>query len=395
VTTPAEPVSGSGGYIALPVTTDADVLAANAMTYLAQQQPGWVAREGHLEVWLIRAFARMCSETAQVAVNVPLAIFQYYGTQLMNLPPLVGAPATMAATITLTDTQGHLIPAGTTVAYPATGAAAVLFETVTDTVVAAGSSQTGVGAVDLQAITAGTAGNGLAAATLSMVDSLAFVASIVSTGTSSGGVDAEGQTAYLDRLTAELQLMSPRPILPTDFAVLALNQAGVARATALDGYDTIAGTYGNSRTVAVAVVDALGNALSTPAMAAIAAVLTGLREVNFVVGVMAPAYNLINVTATLVAAKGANQDTVTAAATAALQAYLSPANWGGAPQWINTSTVRYLTVAGLLDNVAGVDHITNLTIGVGGGAMSAADATLTGPIPLTQPGTVTVTTTTT
>jgi uncharacterized phage protein gp47/JayE len=388
------PVSGSAGYIALPVTTDADTLATNALTYLAQQQPGWVAREGHLEVWMIRAFARMCAETAQVAAQVPLSIFQYYGSQLMNLPPLTGSAASMNATFTLTDTQGHLIPAGTVVSYPAASTTNVLFQTTADITVPAGSNATGTGAVVLTAITAGADANGLAPRALSLVSNLSFVASVVSTTTSAGGTDAESQSAYLDRLAAELQLMSPRPILPNDFAVLARNQSGVARATAIDGYNTSNGTSGNSRTVGVSVVDANGAALSSGQMSAIATSLQALREANFVVGVAAPNYNTVNITATLKAVSGANTATVSSAATTALQSYLSPANWGGpAPAWTNQTVVRYLTIAGILDNIPNVSYVSNLQIGVNAGAMAAADGNLTGAFPLTQPGSITITVT--
>ena len=42
-------------------------------------------------------------------------------------------------------------------------------------------------------------------------------------------------TSYINRLTAELQLLAPRPILPADFAALATSVTGVFRAMAIGG----------------------------------------------------------------------------------------------------------------------------------------------------------------
>jgi len=393
LTTPAQSVAGSAGYIALPVTTDPDKLAADALAYLALQQPGWVAREGHLEVWMIRAFARMCAETATVAAQVPLAIFQYFGNRLLGLPAEQGAAAGMNSTWTLNDTAGHLIPAGTTVAYSISARQTMLFQTVADYTVPAGQSVTPAGAIALQAVLPGTQGNGLAPAALSLVDALAFVVSVQSTTTSAGGADTETQSDYLDRLSDELRLLAPRPILPADFAALARNVPGVTRAAALDGYNPADSSYNNARMVAVGVVDANGNALSSSVKAAVTTALQAQREINFVVNVMDPTYSTVKVTASLVCAPGYDPDGVTAAAVAALQAYLSPANWGGPNlAWTNTTVVRYLTVGGILDDIPGVRYVASLTIGIGAGAMSAADATLAGPIPLPQPGAINITT---
>jgi hypothetical protein len=394
LTTTAQSVSGSAGYIALPVTTDPDQLAADALGYLALQQPGWVAREGHLEVWLIRAFARMCAETASVAAQVPLAIFQYFGTQLLGLPPLVGATAGMASTWNLTDSNGHLIPAGTNVAYRVSSKQTVLFQTAADVTVVAGQSSTGVGQVPLVAVAAGSVANGLGPSVLAPVDSLSFVSSVISTTTSAGGADAETQAQYLDRLAAELQLLAPRPIIPSDFAALARNQSGVARAAALDGYNPADSSTGNARMVAVAVVDPAGNALPTASKALVTAALQAQREINFVVNVVDPTYTAVRVTAQLVSAPGYNTDSVTAAATAALQAFLSPANWGGPGlTWTNTTVVRYLTVGGILDDIPGVRYVSSLTIGIGAGSLVAGDGTLPGPIPLPTVGAMNITTT--
>jgi hypothetical protein len=371
------------GYIALPVTTDPEALASDAIAYLAAQQPGWVAREGHLETWMLRAFARMANESAKVAAQAPLAIFRYFGERLLDLPPLVGARAQASSTWTLTDTAGHTIPAGTTVGYRTSASSLVLLRTVADVVVPAGSNRTAAGAVLLEAVEVGGSVNGLPAAPLVVVDNLAAVAAVETTTVTAGGADAETESVYLDRLAAELQLLSPRPILPKDFAALARNEPYVGRAVAIDGFNRSDGSYGNARLVTVAAVDALGQPLTTSQKNTLRAKLDGAREVNFVVDVIDPTYTTVDITAQVVPLPGENVATVSKAVVSALMAFLSPAQWGGpSPAWHNTTAVRYLTVAHVLNGVPGVDYVSGLQIASGGGQLATVDAVLFGAAPL-------------
>jgi len=621
-TTPLPAPQVTGGYITLPVTVDPATILANAEAFLAANLPGYVARPGHLESWLLEAMAQMVAETAQVAAIVPLSIFQYFGQSLLGLPAITGAAASMGSTWTLTDTGGHTIPAGTVVAYSLAGQSAVLFATqaavtvpapgtgllaapaalaagatassggtfaggpnlvtptgfaatavgsggtfaaatyywkvsatnaqgetlasaeVSAAIVANGSAglswtavsgaagyriyrtttagaegtspalvaattattytdtgtattagavaaantattsapyfwkvtalsaygetlgsnevtanilpngtqalswtavpgatgykvyrgtttggenvlvatlgnvsaytdtgtvgvamtppttnttgspattQTAPGQVILAAQQVGAAANGLAAGPLTLVDNLAFVSSIVSTAVSTGGVAAETQAAYLSRLSGDLALLAPRPIIPSDFSALARNQPGVARATTLDGYNPAGGTSNNPRMVTVACVDTTGNALSAGAQGAVSAALQAQREVNFVVNVAGPSYTSVDVSAQIVATRGANINTVQAAAQAVLAAFLNPASWGGPPPlWMNLTTVRYLSIAGLLADLPGVGYIQGIQLAVTGNTMLAQDVQLVGAIPLPRPGNISV-----
>lgn len=388
----ASPYSVAGGYISVPIDVDVDDIMAIELAATAAATPGWVPHEGNPDVRLLESFARMNAETAQVASMATLAIFGYIGS-LFHISPIPGASASMTTTWTMADAKGYTIPQGTVIGYPVAGDNLVLFATQVPVTVLPGATTTASGGVTVAALTAGAAGNGLAPGTMTLVDSLVYVTGIVSASTSAGGSDPETQSGFLDRLSAQLALLTPRPILPGDFAVLAANIPGVRRALAIDGFDPASGTSGNQRLVAVAVVDANGSPLSPATQAQVQTYLDGLREVNFTVNVVAPTYTTVNVSFQAVCTSSANPPTVQAAVIAALSAYLSPANWGGGsltpPVWAPTATtVRYLDVASVIHSVSGVDHIATLTIGTPQTSPGSADIILTTPAPLPQPGTV-------
>ena len=392
---PMPVLQAANGYITLPLAVDPSLILAQALDYLAAQFPGWVPREGHLEVALLEVMARMVSQSAAVAAQVPLAIFQYFGTSLLGLPPGAGAPALMATTWTMVDTQGYTVPAGTLVAYPASGSTNVLFAVASAFTLPPGVQSSGPGAVLLQAMQPGAAANGLPPRACVLVDALAYVATVASVAPTSGGTDAESLSAYLNRLSTELRLIGPRPILTPDFAALALNQPGVGRACAINGYNPADGSVNNERMVAVAVVDGNGDALAAPSIAAVQAYLESVREVNFVVNVFAPTYTAVSLTAQLVAAPGQSLAGVQQSAINAAASALSPANWGGGnqtpPIWTNETTLRYLELVALLGNVAGVDYVASLTVGLGPSpTMGTVDLTLSGVIALPTPGNITI-----
>lgn len=390
MTTPLPLPPTTGNYISLPVTTDPDTLNSEALSYLATSMPGWTPRDGHLEVWVIQALARMVAETAQVASTVPLSIFQYFGQSLLNLPPIIGAPAQMQSTWTLNDSAGHTIPAGTQVAYPVTPSTSAMFTVAASVTVPSGQNTTAAGGVTLIAQKNGGANNGLAATNLTLVDNLAWVSTVASTTASSGGVDAEVQSAYLNRLRAELALLSPRPILPSDFAALALNQPGVSRATAVDGYNPADGSSGNARMVTVACTDSNGNALTAAQNTTVANALQAAREVNFIVNVVAPSYTTVNVAAQVVALPGQSINAVTTAVSAAIVGYLNPANWGGpSPSWHNITSVRQLALVGVISQIAGVGYVSGVQL-ASTGSLQPQDLPLSGVVPLPRAGTITV-----
>lgn len=156
-------------------------------------------------------------------------------------------------------------------------------------------------------------------------------------------------------------------------------------------------TTNAEKAVAVAVVDSLGEPVSSVIRNEVDAYLQARRETNFIVSVIDPNYTIIDVNFTATSMPGTNAADVELAAEQAVQAYLSPANWGlptgdtgetTAPEWINDTTVRYLELATVINNVPGINYITALTFRKGSNAFAQTDVTLNGSIPLPRPGTI-------
>jgi hypothetical protein len=225
------------GFISLPIETDEETLTANALDSFTTYYPGWQPKESNLEVQLVEVTSRNQSIAATVASIVSQGVFRYFGKVISRVNSIEAQAATVTTTWTLLDTNGHTIPQGTPVYYRVNGDTNIAFRVQSDVVVAPGSSTTADDEVILVAVTPGTEANGLTAATMYLVTSLSWVNTVTSTATTAGGVDAESDPAYLDRLRERLTTLSPAPILPNDFAILAKDTAGVGRSLGIDGYD--------------------------------------------------------------------------------------------------------------------------------------------------------------
>lgn len=383
-------------YIEPTIETDPDQLASQAFEHLQDHIPGWVPNDGNLETILIEAHALMAAEVRDVASAVPNSIFRRMG-ELIGIEPLEATSATVLTTWTMVDNAGYTIPAGTFVGIRSAGDVLVPFAVDVDYVIAPGS--TSRADVRVVAVNPGEASSGLGAPAgpMELITSRADVLTVTQNTITTGGVDAETDDEYLDRFTQRLRLLSPRPILPEDFAVLAQDNASVGRALALDGYNPADQTYNNERMVAVAVTDAAGEPLDAGTKAAIDAMLEAEREVTFVVNVIDPTYTTIDVDVDVKARTGYQLADVETRVEAALSDYLSPATWGYEPPqgdagepvlWEQTTTVRWLELVTLVNNVDGVDYVTDLDIRVDPAAYASADIALTGAAPLTRPGTI-------
>jgi hypothetical protein len=237
-------------YISLPVITDSDVIAQQAIANISQNLPGWVAREGNLEVLILEQMALAAAEAATTASDVPNEIFTFYGS-LIGITPMLGTYETIQVTLTLVSpaagSPGYQIPAGTQMGFYFAGASYV-FETMTDSLITTGGSSisltvraVAVGSVyDLDTLSS-TSGLNLTSLYLQLSNSDPLVSIIELTSTPATnanlilGTDPESSTSFLNRLSAELQLLAPRPITSSDYSLFSQNVAGIYRALSIDG----------------------------------------------------------------------------------------------------------------------------------------------------------------
>jgi hypothetical protein len=161
---------------------------------------------------------------------------------------------------------------------------------------------------------------------------------------------------------------------------------------------------GNERMVTVFGQDESGAAISGALKTQLDTYLESLRETNFVVNVADPTFGVIDGDTTVKVVDGFDATTVHDAVVAALQDYFDSVKWGapadGDPRdWNNTTVVRYLEVAQVINSVDGVDYITttggnyDLRIAINPTALARADITLPGAAPVATYGTWTITTT--
>jgi hypothetical protein len=382
-------------YIPVPVETEPTDLAAEAFDYLETQVPGWLPSPGNLEAWLIESLAQIAGELRSLVALVPESIFAYYGESIMGLPPYPATQATALVTFTARDAGGYQIDAGTVIAVtPAASATSYGYAVVNDTTIPSGS--TSVSGVACRALIAGAEASGITG-DVTVVDALNFVDTVTLDSPTTGGQDAETTDAYLSRLSALLTLLTPRPILAPDFAVLAQRTIPeVARAVAIDLYNPGPPEDTNCpRCVSVAVVDASGQPCAPDVKQDVDDLLQAQREVNFLVFVLDPTYTSLDVSFDVNSYPGYDPDDVAARVISALENYLSPGAWGVPPygdtsarSWINQTSVRYLEIAEQINRVDGVHYINTLAIGATGGSLGQVDVVLAGVAPLPTTGTV-------
>lgn len=387
-------------YIPIPFEVEPINLAGQSYDYLEGKIPGWLPSPGNLEAWLIESQALIAGELRALTALVPEAIFRYFGSTILGLPPLPATQAHATTTWHAVDAAGYTVNAGAVIAIvPPASTIGYAFTVDADFTIPAG--QTTALGIGCTALDAGAAASGQTG-TVQVIDPLSFIANVTLDTATSGGQDAETDDDYRNRLSALLTLLTPRPILAPDFAVLAEREiAGVARATAIDLYNPGPPVVTNCpRCVTVAVVDDAGKPVSPEVKAEVDALLQAAREVNFLVFVVDPTYTMIDVTVSATCYSVYDPSVVQASITAALTAYLSPGNWGLPPfgdtsarSWINQTKVRYLELTEVVNRVDGVHYVNSLTFRVAGGTMAIADLTLAGVAPLPLAGAITATVT--
>jgi hypothetical protein len=386
------------GYIVLPIRRDPVEAEEQSFEVVRGQWSDWEASDGDPFTILLRASAVMYADLTEAATQMGEEGLRYFGRSVANVPPIDDTLATGTVTFTAQDTNGpYAIPEGLEIAGSGPTGDLVGFHTLEAASIPNGSLTL---SVPVEAILPGTDGNGISG-TGELTEFLDYLVGVAFDAPTDGAVDREADETYLDRLSEELQLSSPRPILTRDFATLAMRFAGEgSRATAINGLDPTDGTTGHGKTVAVAIAKPDGTAYSTPEMTAVSDALEAMREPNFSVPVFAPTQNRIQVTGTATAYPDWNAADVQAQANAQIENYLSGANWGRredtgqgiSREWLNEPLVRYLELAEQLQRIEGLRYVDTLQLRAFGGSYGSADVAMTGyaPLPYTLPGDVTI-----
>jgi Baseplate J-like protein len=385
------------GFTGPDIETDEQQIAAQVFNRLAAKVPGWEAHDGNPDTWLIEAFAVVAAELRALIRDVPDAIFITHGTEVLGMPIRAPAPALGVSRWTARDDRGYQIRTGAQITIARTGDDLVGFEVLAGAEIAPG--ETVVENVPIRAVEDGAAGNGLLGPA-EVSDPLDWVESVIVPRATTDGDDGQDRTQYLGMLSNLLRIVAFRPVLPGDFALLALTIPGVGRAVAMDGYDPIADTWGHVRRVCLVVAGDDGRPLPDPVRAQVRAYLESIREVNFIVDVISPQYDTVDVDFSVTMFGEQDPDTVLSITTSALEQELDPANFRlgtlspatGAGEVIpppaagelpGRQTIWRNNLIGLLDRCRGVDRVDFVQINGNG------DLELGGPFTLPQPGQIT------
>ena len=405
-------------YVELALVDDPDALLEIGVNYMEAAIPGFVARPGNPETVLLEANSQIDAEVVQQAALVAPAVFAYAGAALFGIPPHAATPATTTATITFAaDTPASMVDAQSLLSVPHPSGEHVIFTTDTDVAAPQGGGNVLVGVTALEP---GTSANG-AFGVAELIDVVDGVQEIT-VNAASGGVDAESDEDYLDRLSDALTLLAPRPILPNDFATMARQVPGVGRTHAIDLYqpgtnDNIAagqpggplnvegspvaagaGVSPVERCVTTVITGLDGQPPSQTLMHNVWTTLDGAREVNFLAYVIAPRYTKIDVQATVRAFPGYTSADVEQAAESMLATWLDPNNFaqagstgGSEDVWAADTVARIYEAVDWLNRAAGVHYVVSVQLRKhGDAAWSNVDVPLPGVAPLPLVGDLSV-----
>jgi hypothetical protein len=396
------------GFTGPDIETAQAAISEQIFQRLAERAPGWQAHDGNPDVWVIEAFSEVAAELRALITTVTQAIFITYGSEVLGRPIRPAAPATAPTRWIAEDDRGYDVAPGLQIVVAKTGDQLVGFEVISGGSILPG--QTIIEGIEVVAVRNGADANGLLGAA-ELADPLDWVRSVELTAPSEGGDDGQDRDAYLDNLTNLLRIIAFRPVLPPDFALLALQVPGVGRAVAMDGYDpgapplpgpARAPSWGNVRTVTLVLTDPEGEPLPDPVKDRVRAELEDARELNFIVNTIDPTYEPIDVTYEVTTFAEQDEELVRETCDDALRQMLAPSQFRlgiTSPaiaagevipppeqgQRAGRSVIRVNDLIGRLDRVRGVDFVGPGDLLVNG---VHADYPLEGPTTLPRPGTI-------
>lgn len=364
------------GYIDLQLfDRDPGELVERAVLDAAAKMPGWVPREGLIEMVLLEGHALQVSELVYAINRLPGAVAEGI-LRLQGLPRDQGAGPAATATVTFSDDVGRTVLAGTRVQLPLdTGG--ILFTFDAD-VVADPGDVTATGPIS-SLMRTDVANEIPAGADLELLSQHFYVDQIETASTIGGGRLPEDTATWLTRAVQRLARITDTLLLPHHFVAAALEQPGVKRAQAVDLYDSTGmGVPGDDPGhVTLALMGPAGIALSGGAKTDIYNVLRPMTADHLVLHVIDATVTPVDVTVTVQRDLSLTELEVQANVTAALVAFLNPDTW----PWTGSAYVNELI--SVIDRATGVDRVISLDV-------PAADVLLDGVAPLATVGDITV-----
>jgi uncharacterized phage protein gp47/JayE len=346
-------------YISEPVEFDVATIDAEIRAALTAAMPALILPPGTGLDILIRSFAPLVAENRQMLTEQLAEAFQYAGEKIFRVPRQLATQATGLADFTIGHTNGYEIPAGTEISLDKGDGTRVAFATRTLTVIPNGQST----ALDVEvvAVEAGAAGSGVSGDALVEQPFLADVATVTVSPATTGGVDEENATAYLDRLAETTPLLAFTLVNSADFERDARNEPLIDRALVIPGYKADTGTPNQGGHFTVAVEQG-GADPGAPVRSALQARQQAMVPPNVVVWVIAPTFTDIDVV--FAAKRYAEFDTadVETRAEQAILDFLNPARFGlpqagDVPLWLPQNKVRYTDLIAVLEGVIGLETI--------------------------------------
>jgi len=353
-------ITGDDGAFTAPIATDPEDVRAEIHAELQARQPGWEPLPAQPDTHLIASIATSSAEArASVVAQLRSELLTLLGT-LFAVPRRDGSAATSTITVTAGDLIGHTLPAGVTV-----WLGDVELETSAELTIPGGDD---TGVVPVSTILNTSEANG-ATGTIE-IDTEDWIDSVTLDAPLAGGEDPETEAEYSVRLAEELQLLTQEPIQPADFAVIARRHPSVAYSWAINLYDATTDLDDQERTVTVVIADASGADPGPVVRADVLAMLQVLREVNFVIRVVAPTPVPVDVEFAIVPHAGWVQADREDATIERLQGVLSPPGWiqppfGADAGHVPTRRIHKNELIAQADQVEGVDYVDDLIIGDG------------------------------
>ena len=327
-------------------------------------------RNGSVEALLMEAMS-VASADVIYALNRFVGAVVEGVLNLYEVPRFAGAVASGVVTLTLDGTRTLTVAAGQRMVDPGTG---LVLQVTADT---SGSAVSTL-ALPVATLLPGGAGNAIAAgAAVDIVDAIPYVVSAAVSTAFGGGADAEDDAAYVLRARAVLARVTSSLVLPEHFVAYALEDARIARATAIDLYEPPSGTPGSDLGHVTLVVYGHGAAVPEAtrnemrdAMAAISSAMLTLHVEPATVVSQA-------ITLTVHALPGYSTTAVRDDITAALAAWCSPVVWPWGRDIMVTEIVD--TAA----DVAGVDYVDAVATPAGTVTIAADELATAGTITVT------------